>query len=115
MGNIDAVVLLPRWLKEHRSFEAVEHGDIWVPCGPYFSPDTDAGKHMNTIGRLMLRDSLAFLSAGRPLLLKSGMPEDEVEELISNARRETEQSSVELWLRLTATWARKKVETPPAV
>ncbi|KDQ07710.1 hypothetical protein BOTBODRAFT_180480 [Botryobasidium botryosum FD-172 SS1] len=114
MGNIDAVALLPQWLKEHRSFEAVGQCDVWIPCGPYFSPDTEAGKRMNTIGRLMALDILSFISAGRPLLLESGMPEDEVDELLTNAHRETDQAHGEFWLKLAATWGRKKLETPSA-
>lgn len=36
MGNIDAATLLPKWLRGHRSFEAVESADLWIPTQPMF-------------------------------------------------------------------------------
>jgi len=107
MGNIDAAVLLPRWLRGHRSFEEVDSCDLWVPSGDWFPNDTKEGRTMNAVGRLMKRDTKAFVAAGRPLLLSSGLPEAEVDELIAETIKEVDLGK-RWWVRVSATWARKK-------
>lgn len=91
---------------------------------------------MNVVGRLMSRDTVvgivfhiprlpetlfvdtswfsqSFFDSGRPLLLNSGMTPEEVEELITNSKREVSDNKTMMYARVSTTWARKKaVETP---
>jgi len=117
MGHIDATQLLEGWLEDHYAFEAVESKDIWIPCGPWFPPNSRHADHLNFVGKLMQQDAMSLISAGRPLLLGAGMKEDEVEVLLRNAREEISEIKQQNLFRIHCVWARKSkdipVSTPP--
>jgi hypothetical protein len=50
----------------------------------------------------------AFMRSGRPLLLRSGVPEAVVDELQSNAEREMIEAHLSQYIRVQSVYARKK-------
>jgi len=103
-GDVDAATHLHSWVSNHRSFENVVCRDFYIPTSTW---RTDS-ELWTRFGANMRDDILAFLKSGRPLLLGSGVPEDLVNEIESNAVQEVLSGQARHYVRLQCVHARKK-------
>ncbi|TFK26713.1 hypothetical protein FA15DRAFT_266869 [Coprinopsis marcescibilis] len=98
-GDVDAATHMRKWVSSHPAFENVVYEDCWLPV-----LEGNTVSHLDDpLGPAYARlrdDILVFLRAGRPLLLKSGLSEQQVDELEHNATREIYESEVTQYTRL---------------
>lgn len=127
-GHVDAASLLHRWVSQHRSFKDVVYRDIYFPLSPFARGDSHDMKRQRKIGFLARDDSLvrlgflrpprvqltivlafqAFMESARPLLLKGGVPEPEVDDLLATARTELTDARIPCYLRMQCVYARRR-------
>ncbi|KZV94251.1 hypothetical protein EXIGLDRAFT_767312 [Exidia glandulosa HHB12029] len=107
-ANIDAASLLHRWIGQHNAYEDVVYRDIWLPTSPFLPPDAEDAHRLNFIGELLRQDLRSFLKSVRVLLLSSGMPEFEVDELRGRAWKELETMQPPMWAKVQSVYARRK-------
>ncbi|KZT42689.1 hypothetical protein SISSUDRAFT_979712 [Sistotremastrum suecicum HHB10207 ss-3] len=109
-GHLDAANLLKLWCSDNRAFrtESVVHKDHWVPLSPWHTNPGPEGDKYREWGLAMREDTIAFLKAGRPLLLGHGFSEDLVDELEENSRESLFDPSVHLYTRVQQVIAQKK-------
>ncbi|KAH9486365.1 Putative ATP-dependent RNA helicase [Psilocybe cubensis] len=107
-GDVDAATHLHEWVLSNPLFEDVVYREFWLPIvpPPYSPNETEATRRFY---RKMKENTTAFLGAGRPLLLGSGLPEEIVDTLEQGAIREMEERKVTQYTRLQCVYARKKV------
>lgn len=55
-ANIDAAVLLDRWIGQHNAFEELVHREIWLPTSPFLPADAEDAHRLNGIGELLRQD-----------------------------------------------------------
>ncbi|KAH7105165.1 hypothetical protein BKA62DRAFT_767412 [Auriculariales sp. MPI-PUGE-AT-0066] len=107
-GSLDAAMLLHRWVSQHRSFKEVVARDVYFPLAPFAKGDSSEAKRQRKIGRMCRDDTMAFLSSGRVLCLKGGIPGDVVDTLVTEAHAELAAAEIPVYLRLHCIYARKK-------
>ncbi|KAK0481523.1 S-adenosyl-L-methionine-dependent methyltransferase [Armillaria novae-zelandiae] len=103
-GNVDAATHLHDWVSNHQSFENVVYNQYWIPVTPW---RTDSAFDMR-IGTAMRDDIFSFLKSGRPLLLGSGVPEQIVNELETNAYKELMEGNTRHYIRVQCVYAHKR-------
>lgn len=120
-GDVDAATHIHSWIANHRAFEDVVYREFWVPAC-HWRTDSDFEMRMGASMRddilvSTLLDVLcnpvsdwfqAFLKSGRPLLLGSGVPEDLVNEMESNAHNELLSGKGRFYIRLQCVHGRKR-------
>ncbi|EJD54471.1 hypothetical protein AURDEDRAFT_110104 [Auricularia subglabra TFB-10046 SS5] len=107
-GHVDAASLLHRWISQHRAFRDIVHRDVYFPLCPFMKGDSAEARRQRKIGLYAREDVLAFIDSGRPLLLKSGVPQEEVDSLILRARQELADCRTPCFMRLQCVYARKR-------
>jgi len=107
-GSPDAAAMLHNWTLQHPAFEDVVHEHYFIPTAPFISPEQPNHHVMRTIAEYLREDMLAFLRAGRPLLLGSGVPEYFLNELQRHAELETKEARTVTYMRLDRVYARKR-------
>jgi SAM-dependent methyltransferase len=109
MGHLDSAPLLYGWLQEHHAFNQVEAHPRWFRIGPWFNPPQNEEEEINNwIGRALVINTKAFFFATRPLLLGTGMPLEELENLEYNLIRELDGNlPMKMQLKIDCVWARK--------
>ncbi|EAU92279.1 hypothetical protein CC1G_00498 [Coprinopsis cinerea okayama7 len=100
-GDVDAATHLLKWVRTHPGFEQVRYEERWIPIIP---GNLDPLEPM--YARLQA-DVSVYLRSGRPLLLKSGLSEMEVDILENNAIREFYESETTQYTRLQCVCARR--------
>lgn len=128
-GSPDAATMLHNWTLQHPAFEDVVHEHYFLPTAPFISPEQPNYHVMRTIAEYLREDMLvrsyeyqrftadspfaplaqAFLRAGRPLLLGSGVPESFLSELQRLAELETNEARTVTYIRLDRVYARKRL------
>ncbi|KAE9409255.1 hypothetical protein BT96DRAFT_806961 [Gymnopus androsaceus JB14] len=103
-GDVDAATYIHSWVANHRAFDNVHYREFWIPTSPW---KTDSSFDMR-MGASMRDDILAFMKSGRPLLLGSGVPEDLVNEIQSNAEQELLAGKARFYIRVQCVHARKR-------
>jgi len=106
-GNIDAAVMLGEWLGDHPSYISVEVSEVWIPSGPWFDGETEEGKRLNHLGKLMQEDCLRMVASCRPAFMHLMGDEEAVDDLLEKTRDELENVSGRTWVKVTMTWAKK--------
>ena len=119
-GSPDAAYSLHEWLSVHPALQDVVYREYFVPTSPFMALK-DPGRPVAELyredlyvriqclivlySRLMILQ--AFLRAGRPLLLKSGLSEAFVDDLALHAHQELRDARTPTFTRFQAVYARK--------
>ncbi|EJC98803.1 uncharacterized protein FOMMEDRAFT_96086 [Fomitiporia mediterranea MF3/22] len=116
----DAAPLLHLWMTEHRSFEDVVYRELFIPCGDWLRNE-DARRHptfsntsadefekLRWAGKEGGESYLMFMSAARPLILSTGVPEELVNSIMAQASQEIHEARTPLFLCIHTVYARKK-------
>ncbi|KAF9486357.1 S-adenosyl-L-methionine-dependent methyltransferase [Pholiota conissans] len=107
-GDTDAATHLYEWISNNPRFEDVKYREFWLPVVP---PPRDKRNETETLRRFEQKigeDIKAFIGAGRPLLLGSGLTEEMMNELEANCMRELEERKITQYTRLQCVYARRK-------
>ncbi|PPR06142.1 hypothetical protein CVT26_005364 [Gymnopilus dilepis] len=105
-GDVDAATHIYDWISSNPLFEDAVYREFWLPVVP--PPRSPSNEHMESFYRKMKEDVMSFLRSGRPLLLGSGLPENIINDIESNAVREIDMRQTPQFTRLQCVYARKK-------
>ncbi|KIY46318.1 hypothetical protein FISHEDRAFT_66490 [Fistulina hepatica ATCC 64428] len=101
-GDVDAANHLRRWVSSNPRFENVVYRHWFLPTLPYHK---DA--FHQEIGAVMRDDVLEFMRSGRPLLLGSGMPKEQLDDLQAKVIKEIIDENLEQYVHLEHVYATK--------
>ncbi|TCD65473.1 hypothetical protein EIP91_002591 [Steccherinum ochraceum] len=107
-GEVEAADHLARWVREHGAFEEVQPRQFWFQASPWNKGTDSASKEANEIAKIMRDDLLQFFESGKPLLLGSGIPQDLVDIVEANARKELLDAETPLYILIEDVYARKQ-------
>ncbi|EJD38797.1 hypothetical protein AURDEDRAFT_24872, partial [Auricularia subglabra TFB-10046 SS5] len=104
-GHVDAAFFLRQWIDQHHAFREVVHRDVYIPLCPFMRGTSEDARQQRSIAMYARED--ASITSGRSLLLKSDLPKDQVDGLISQARQELAECRTPCFMRLQCVYARK--------
>ncbi|KAJ3535714.1 hypothetical protein NMY22_g6358 [Coprinellus aureogranulatus] len=109
-GDVSAANHLWRWLTTHQAFENITYRDVWVPSIP-----GDDDRYPETVYPVMRQNISAFVRSGKPLLLGSGVSEEEYQILKEHTLKELHHSDEPQYTRMQCIWATKRTDyiSPP--
>ncbi|KAF8203920.1 hypothetical protein BJ912DRAFT_941422 [Pholiota molesta] len=107
-GDTDAATHLYEWISSNPRFEDVVYREFWLPVVPPPRDKLTETEYLRRFEQKMSEDITAFLGAGRPLLLGSGLAEEILNDLESNCMQELEERTTTQFTRLQCVYAYRK-------
>lgn len=107
-ADVEAAHHLHKWVTEHPDLSDISYTPLWFQASPWKQGDDPATQTDNEVGEVMREDLLAFMKAGRPLLLGTGFPEHVVNIVEEQARAELLEARTPLYLLVENVYARRR-------
>ncbi|KAI0348125.1 hypothetical protein BDW22DRAFT_1350275 [Trametopsis cervina] len=109
-GEPDAANHLYRWMNDHPSFEGATYHEWWFQISPWRRGKDPESRWENRHGTAMRDDIYSFMKSGRPLILRTGVPQEVLDPVEEAAVRELTENLVDGYIRVENAYARKKLD-----
>lgn len=107
-GDVNAATQLHQWITDNPMFEDVVYREFWLPAVIPRRETPNDSEHFRRIDKNLYEDVLAFIRAGRPLLLGYGFAPETISLVEKNALEEARTGQFPQFTRLQCVYARKR-------
>jgi len=111
-GDANAATHLHEWVFNNPMFEDVVYREFWLPVIPARRDSSNDSEHLRRLDQGLSDDCLAFLRAGRPLLLGNGFAPEIISLLEKNCLEELKKRRTVQFTRVQNVYARKRQTRP---